>query len=79
METSCIGNTVVSHESESMITNYLSVLSFFVSAKQNETPIYNLAAGTCLNVKDAKLGATITLDLCSNSGNNKWDLLKTVI
>lgn len=51
----------------------------FAFLLQNETPIYNLAAGTCLNVKVAKIDAIITLDLCTESENNKWNLLKTVL
>lgn len=61
-----------------ILVSLLGLISDF-ARQQNETPIYNLAAGTCLNVKVPKNGATITLDLCTESEYNKWDLLKTAL
>lgn len=46
-----------------------------ICIQQNETPIYNMAAGTCLHVREAKIGATVELALCSEKTNNKWDLV----
>lgn len=43
---------------------------------QSQTPIYNLAAGTCLHVDQAKAGATVQLGLCSSDANGSWDLVK---
>lgn len=43
---------------------------------QNQTPIYNLAAGTCLHVDQPKSGSLIKLGLCSNDANGSWDLVK---
>lgn len=58
-------------------SDFIWIYLFYL--RQNETPIYNLAAGTCLNVKVPKIGSIVTLDLCTESENNKWDLLKTAI
>lgn len=41
---------------------------------QNQTPIYNVATGTCLQASEAKINAPIVLDLCSNTQLNAWDL-----
>ncbi|XP_026463081.1 polypeptide N-acetylgalactosaminyltransferase 35A [Ctenocephalides felis] len=52
--------------------------------RENDTPIYNLASGTCLGVKrlptmDSLAGAVVEMVLCSASGdeyNLRWDLVK---
>lgn len=44
--------------------------------KINQTPIYNLAAGTCLYVEQPKAGAIVQLGLCSNDAYSSWDLVK---
>lgn len=43
--------------------------------KMNGTPIYNLAAGTCLMATEPKLNAKVVLDICTNSNLNIWDLI----
>lgn len=43
---------------------------------QNQTPIYNFAAGTCLYVKQPKAGAIVQLGLCSNDANSSWDMVR---
>lgn len=44
---------------------------------QNETPVYNMAAGTCLTAQRAVLGEYAVMELCSISANNKWDFVVT--
>lgn len=51
----------------------------FIFITQNQTPIYNLAAGTCLYVKEPKAGAIVQLGLCSSDVNSSWDLVKKVL
>ncbi|KAG5886089.1 hypothetical protein JTB14_031690 [Gonioctena quinquepunctata] len=41
-----------------------------------ETPIYNLAAGTCLGVKKKAVNATVTMKLCTNPDSINWDLVR---
>ncbi|XP_056639458.1 polypeptide N-acetylgalactosaminyltransferase 35A [Diorhabda sublineata] len=40
-----------------------------------ETPIYNLAAGTCLAAEENKINATITMKICFNNNFATWDLV----
>lgn len=42
---------------------------------QNNTPIYNMAAGTCLRAREAAKSAIVELALCSNTSLNTWDLI----
>jgi hypothetical protein len=44
---------------------------------QNETPLYNMAAGTCLTAQKAVSGEYAVMELCSISANNKWDFVVT--
>jgi hypothetical protein len=44
---------------------------------QNETPVYNMAAGTCLTAQRAVSGEYAVMELCSISANNKWDFVVT--
>lgn len=46
---------------------------------QNQTPIYNLAAGTCLHVNEPKADAIVQLGLCSTDANSSWDLVKKML
>lgn len=46
---------------------------------QKQTPIYNLAAGTCLYVTQPKAGGIVQLGLCSNESNSSWDLVKKIL
>nr|XP_023017071.1 polypeptide N-acetylgalactosaminyltransferase 35A-like [Leptinotarsa decemlineata] len=41
-----------------------------------ETPIYNLAAGTCLGVEQKAVNAMIQMMLCTDSNLTKWDLVR---
>ncbi|XP_069690847.1 polypeptide N-acetylgalactosaminyltransferase 35A-like isoform X2 [Periplaneta americana] len=43
----------------------------------NETPVYNMAAGTCLSAQKAAPGEYAVMELCSTSVLNKWDLVVT--
>lgn len=43
--------------------------------KTKGTPIYNIASGSCLAVKQATKGALVGLDLCVNSPRSTWDLV----
>lgn len=43
--------------------------------KTKGTPIYNIASGSCLAVKEATKGALVGLDLCVNSPRSTWDLV----
>ncbi|PNF43408.1 Polypeptide N-acetylgalactosaminyltransferase 35A [Cryptotermes secundus] len=43
----------------------------------NETPVYNMAAGTCLTAQRAVSGEYAVMELCSLSANNKWDFVVT--
>lgn len=42
---------------------------------QNGTPIYNMAAGTCLRAREARIGSEVELALCSETENTTWDLV----
>ena len=44
---------------------------------QNGTPLYNMAAGTCLTAQKAVAGEYAVMELCSLSAANKWDFLVT--
>jgi hypothetical protein len=44
---------------------------------QNETPVYNMAAGTCLTAQRPVSGEYAVMELCSISANNKWDFVVT--
>jgi len=44
---------------------------------QNGTPLYNMAAGTCLTAQKAVSGEYVVMELCSVSAANKWDFLLT--
>ncbi|GFG31907.1 hypothetical protein Cfor_11963, partial [Coptotermes formosanus] len=41
----------------------------------NGTPLYNMAAGTCLTAQKAVSGEYAVMELCSASATNKWDFL----
>ncbi|XP_046669993.1 polypeptide N-acetylgalactosaminyltransferase 35A-like [Homalodisca vitripennis] len=41
----------------------------------NASPIYNLAAGTCLAADHLSLNSHIVMDICVNKGLNQWDLV----
>ncbi|XP_019763497.2 polypeptide N-acetylgalactosaminyltransferase 35A [Dendroctonus ponderosae] len=41
----------------------------------NNSPIYNLGAGTCLGVDKAKVDATVQMKLCVGLELNTWDLV----
>lgn len=43
---------------------------------ESKTPIYNIAAGTCLGVDTKETGATVIMKLCSNPKYTVWDLVK---
>lgn len=47
--------------------------------KENDTPIYNFASGTCLGVKKATnvMGAVVDMVLCSSDDEyyTRWDLI----
>lgn len=40
------------------------------------TPIYNMAAGTCIGVDEVKIGAKIKMKLCTDQSLNTWDLFR---
>ncbi|KAJ9582078.1 hypothetical protein L9F63_003580, partial [Diploptera punctata] len=41
----------------------------------NDSPVYNMAAGMCLSAQKAALGEYAVMELCSTSTLNKWDLV----
>lgn len=43
--------------------------------KTKGTPIYNIASGSCLAVREIRKGAPIGLNLCVNSSRSTWDLV----
>ncbi|XP_040155703.1 polypeptide N-acetylgalactosaminyltransferase 35A [Anopheles arabiensis] len=43
--------------------------------KTSGTPIYNIASGSCLTVKDIRKGSPVGLDLCVSSPRSTWDLV----
>ncbi|KAF2898898.1 hypothetical protein ILUMI_07277 [Ignelater luminosus] len=43
---------------------------------ENKTPVYNIAAGTCLGVDKPKIGAVIMMKLCTDPSLNMWDLVR---
>lgn len=43
--------------------------------KTKGTPIYNIASGSCLAVREIRKGALVGLDLCVNSPRSTWDLV----
>uniref|UniRef100_A0A182M077 Polypeptide N-acetylgalactosaminyltransferase n=1 Tax=Anopheles culicifacies TaxID=139723 RepID=A0A182M077_9DIPT len=43
--------------------------------KTSGTPIYNIASGSCLTVKDVRKGSRVGLDLCVSSPRSTWDLI----
>ncbi|XP_052865700.1 polypeptide N-acetylgalactosaminyltransferase 35A [Anopheles cruzii] len=45
--------------------------------KTSGTPIYNIASGSCLMVKNIRKGSPVALDLCVNSPRSTWDLLSS--
>ncbi|XP_053661491.1 polypeptide N-acetylgalactosaminyltransferase 35A [Anopheles marshallii] len=45
--------------------------------KTSGTPIYNIASGSCLTVKDVRKGSTVGLDLCVSSPRSTWDLISS--
>uniref|UniRef100_A0A182NCW6 Polypeptide N-acetylgalactosaminyltransferase n=1 Tax=Anopheles dirus TaxID=7168 RepID=A0A182NCW6_9DIPT len=45
--------------------------------KTSGTPIYNIASGSCLTVKDIRKGSPVGLDLCVSSPRSTWDLIMT--
>lgn len=49
-------------------------LIFFLGL-QDESPIYNIAAGTCLRAREPSKAAVIELALCSNNLFSTWDLI----
>lgn len=48
---------------------------FFSLLSQDGSPIYNIAAGTCLRAKDPTKYSAIELALCSNNLFSTWDLI----
>lgn len=44
--------------------------------RTEHSPIYNMAAGTCMRAKSANIGARIGLDLCSKDDASAWDIVK---
>ncbi|XP_039950091.1 polypeptide N-acetylgalactosaminyltransferase 35A [Bactrocera tryoni] len=44
--------------------------------RTEHSPIYNMAAGTCMRAKSASIGARIGLDLCSKDDASAWDIVK---
>lgn len=46
---------------------------------QNRTPIYNMAAGTCLGVIRSAKDAQVTMDLCTKPDTSllNWDLVRS--
>lgn len=44
---------------------------------QLQTPIYNMAAGTCLGAQNNSMGARVTMELCTKPHGTKWDLVHT--
>ncbi|XP_054742504.1 LOW QUALITY PROTEIN: polypeptide N-acetylgalactosaminyltransferase 35A [Anastrepha obliqua] len=44
--------------------------------RTEHSPIYNMAAGTCMRAKAAQVGAGIILDLCSKDDASAWDIVK---
>ncbi|XP_034097817.2 polypeptide N-acetylgalactosaminyltransferase 35A [Drosophila nasuta] len=45
--------------------------------RNKDSPVYNMAKGTCLRAAAAEVGAKISLDLCSKAGNvgGAWDIV----
>ncbi|XP_058451722.1 polypeptide N-acetylgalactosaminyltransferase 35A [Malaya genurostris] len=43
--------------------------------KTKATPIYNIAAGSCLAVREINKGSLVGLDLCMNTPRSTWDLV----
>lgn len=43
---------------------------------ENRTPIYNMAAGTCLGVKNKDRGAIVTMEICNRPNLNQWDFVR---
>lgn len=43
---------------------------------ENNTPIYNIAAGTCLGVKSKAVDEFIVMKICTNDEFTSWDLVK---
>ncbi|KAK5646020.1 hypothetical protein RI129_004484 [Pyrocoelia pectoralis] len=43
---------------------------------EDKTPIYNMAAGTCLGVDRIHLGTKLRMQLCTNPSLNMWDLVR---
>lgn len=44
---------------------------------ESGSPIYNMAAGTCLGVEEVKVAAEVVMTLCADPTYNKWDLVET--
>lgn len=40
-----------------------------------ETPIYNVATGTCLGASAAEKGNILQMTICENSRLNSWELI----
>ncbi|XP_058822924.1 polypeptide N-acetylgalactosaminyltransferase 35A-like [Topomyia yanbarensis] len=43
--------------------------------KTKGTPIYNIASGSCLAVREIAKGSLVGLDLCMNTARSTWDLV----
>lgn len=80
MEASQFGKYQQQQQIQFYSKNRFSEIKFsFLFHFQNQTPIYNLAAGTCLYVKEPKAGAIVQLGLCSTDANSSWDLVKKIL
>ncbi|XP_075212719.1 polypeptide N-acetylgalactosaminyltransferase 35A-like [Lycorma delicatula] len=40
-----------------------------------QTPIYSMAAGTCLGVEGRTINSYVTMEICKNELQNQWDLV----
>ncbi|KAL1139471.1 hypothetical protein AAG570_006455 [Ranatra chinensis] len=42
---------------------------------QNASPIYNVAAGTCLSAESASVNSYINMQICTSQSNKQWDFV----
>lgn len=67
--------------SNSRFLNWILLSTGTISFVQNNTPIYNMAAGTCLGVTRDARNAQVIMDLCTKTNTSliSWDLVRSKV
>lgn len=55
-------------------SNDLIILMLFL---QKASPIYSLAAGTCLSADKPSVNSYVVMEICSSVHNSHWDFIPT--